>query len=197
MTGHTALTRACVLGRLEAAEVLLDRGADINRLPKYRPITPLPPLHQTPRRRPGSPPPSTLILDGAPSGTASPTSAAAEVAVAAAARGGAEIRVRERASRPPIVAAAAAGHAAMVKLLLERGADPELRDRNGETAADVAKKAAFVDVLGELARVNEGGVLVFGYGYGREWRVRRRGERLWWCSRGARSVRVKRRVVQK
>lgn len=63
--------------------------------------------------------------------------------------------MRGRACRPPIVAAAAAGHAAMVKLLLERGADPELRDQNGETAADVAKKAAFVDVLGELARVRQ------------------------------------------
>lgn len=60
---------------------------------------------------------------------------------------------RERNCRPPLVAAAAAGHAAMVKLLLERGANPELQDGNGDTAADVAKRAAFVDVLGELARV--------------------------------------------
>lgn len=87
----------------------------------------------------------------------SPMSAAAAVA-----RGGVGARVRKRACRPPIVAAAAAGHAAMVKLLLERGADPELRDRNGETAADVAKKAAFVDVLGELARVRAKRVLGFG-----------------------------------
>lgn len=152
VTGHTALTRACVLGRLEAAEVLLDRGADIDRLPKCRPITPLPPLRQTPRRRPGSPPP--LTVTGAPRGAASPSSSAA---AAAAARGRVGVGVRERACRPPIVAAAAAGHAAMVKLLLERGADPELRDHNGETAADVAKKAAFVDVLGELARVRVNG----------------------------------------
>lgn len=55
--------------------------------------------------------------------------------------------------RPPVVAAAAAGHAAMVRLLLERGADPTVRDTDGRTAADVAKEAAFVDVLGELARV--------------------------------------------
>ena len=64
--------------------------------------------------------------------------------------------MRERTDRPPIVAAAAAGHTEVVKLLLERGADPELRDRNGETAADVAKKAAFVDVLAELAWVRDG-----------------------------------------
>ena len=155
VTGHTALTRACVLGRLETAEVLLDRGADINRVPKCRPMSPLPPLRQTPLRRPGSSPPP-LALTGAPGECVS-----SPMSTAVTARGGAEGRVRERACRPPIVAAAAAGHAAMVKLLLERGADPELRDRNGETAADVATRAAFVDVLGELARVRQTGAGVW------------------------------------
>lgn len=70
--------------------------------------------------------------------------------------------------RPPVVAAAAAGHAAMVRLLLERGADPTVRDTDGRTAADVAKEAAFVDVLGELARVRA----VFGEGRAKKEKAR-------------------------
>ncbi|CAN0370213.1 unnamed protein product, partial [Scytosiphon promiscuus] len=77
------------------------------------------------------------------------------MAITGAAAGGVT-GVRERFCQTPLVAAAAAGHAAMVKLLLERGADPEVRDGNGATAADVAKRGAFVDVLGELARVRRG-----------------------------------------
>lgn len=56
-------------------------------------------------------------------------------------------------TQPPLIVAAAAGHAAMVRLLLERGADPEVQDGDGKTAADVANDAAFVEVLGEIARV--------------------------------------------
>lgn len=58
-----------------------------------------------------------------------------------------------RKRQPPLIAAAAAGHAAMVRLLLERGADPNIQDSDRQTAEDVAKREAFVDVLGELARV--------------------------------------------
>lgn len=73
-----------------------------------------------------------------------------------AAAAGAGTGAKGRFCQTPLVAAAAAGHAAMVKLLLERGADPELRDGNGKTAADVATRGAFFDVLGELARVRRG-----------------------------------------
>ncbi|CAM9523835.1 unnamed protein product, partial [Ectocarpus sp. 4 AP-2014] len=140
VTGHTALTRACALGRLETAEVLLDRGADINRRPKRRPITPLPPLRQTPgQHKPGSPPSLAAI----------PSSSVSRAAAAA-------VELRERFCRPPLVAAAAAGHASMVRLLLDRGADPAVADGNGETAADVAKRRAFVDVQAELARKEAG-----------------------------------------
>lgn len=50
--------------------------------------------------------------------------------------------------------AAAAGHADMVRLLLERGADAGLQDADGRTAADVAREEGFVDVLREIARVS-------------------------------------------
>lgn len=131
-TGHTALTRACALGRLETAETLLDRGANINRLPKRRLATP---LHQ------GSPRRQILTPAGA--------SSLALPSLREAAQGGGA----GRQPPPPLIAAAAVGHAAMVRMLLERGADPDIRDGNGKTAADVAKSGAFVDVLGELARV--------------------------------------------
>lgn len=135
VTGHTALTRACALGRLETAEILLDRGADINRLPKKRRLTTPPPQHASP----SSPP---------------------RRGVAATALQGGEAGVRGQP--PPLVVAASAGHASMVRLLLERGADPEVRDEDGKTAGDVAKSGAFVDVLGELARVRNVGGLVGG-----------------------------------
>ncbi|CAN0096254.1 unnamed protein product, partial [Laminaria digitata] len=140
--GHTALTRACALGRLETAEILLDRGADINRLPRKRlPTTPQ--HHNNSRRQQQSP------LASSSSTLALPTS---REGVAAALKGG----VGGGRQPPPLVAAAAAGHAAMVRLLLERGADPGIRDEDGNTAADLAKRGAFVDVLGELARKKAG-----------------------------------------
>ena len=136
MTGHTALTRACALGRLETAEILLDRGADINRLPKKRRLT--------------TPPPCL----------ASPSSPSRGGIATTALQGG---EAGERGQPPPLVAAAAAGHASMVRLLLERGADPEVRDEDGNTAEDVAKSGAFVEVLGELARVRNVEELVGGW----------------------------------
>lgn len=41
----------------------------------------------------------------------------------------------------------------MVRLLLERGADPNVPDTDGKTAVDVARDKGFAEVLGELARV--------------------------------------------
>lgn len=132
VTGHIALTRACALGCLGAIEALLDRGADINRVPILRPRTPT--CHGTPQAGSrGLAPPLTAGV------------VAARVATNAEEDG----RIRQ----PPLIIAAAAGHAAVVRLLLERGADAGIRDRDGRTAADVAKREAFVDVLAELARV--------------------------------------------
>lgn len=136
VTGHTALTRACTLGCLDAIEALLDRGADINRVPILRPRTPT--CDKTRRAR------SRVLSPPTTAGTV-----AARVATSAEEDG----RIRQ----PPLIIAAAAGHSAVVRLLLERGADAEIRDRDGRTAADVAKREAFVDVLAELARVNTRG----------------------------------------
>lgn len=114
VTGHTALTRACILGRLETAEVLLDRGADVNRFQRLRRVN-------------GN-------------------------AITAASGLG---KTSLLPCRPPLVMAAAAGHADMVRLLLERGADLFLRDSAGKTAGDVARDGGFVDVLAELAKVTK------------------------------------------
>ncbi|CAM9118928.1 unnamed protein product, partial [Hapterophycus canaliculatus] len=154
VTGHTALTRACVLGRLETAEVLLDRGADMNRLPRLHLVRPLQPSsHQKTCRQ--SPAGGCSSLPSSPAAK-TPAPALRMSGSITAAAGGGETGTRERFCQTPLVAAAAVGHAAMVKLLLERGADPEMRDGNGETAADVATRGAFVDVLGELARREAG-----------------------------------------
>ncbi|CAM9703220.1 unnamed protein product [Discosporangium mesarthrocarpum] len=94
-TNHSALTWACHLGRSETTEILVERGALINK----------------------------------PAG---------------------------HLERTPLVTAAAAGHAEVVRLLLERGANPGSRGADGLSAWDVALKAAFSDVLGVISRLESG-----------------------------------------
>lgn len=134
VTGETALTRACTLGRLEAAEVLLDRGANVNHMPRGRG----PQVLQRPSlSRPQSGPLSPVAPLFPP-----PIQGQETMATVTPLR------------RAPLIAAAAAGHSEMVRLLLERGADAELKDGEGRTAADVAREGGFVDVSRELARVS-------------------------------------------
>lgn len=111
---------ACTLGRLETAEVLLDRGADVNHIPKGRG-------------------PQVLQRSPSPRPQSRPSSPATKV---------------KPLRRTPLIVAAAVGHAEMVRLLLERGADADLQDGEGRTAGDVAREEGFVDVLREIARVS-------------------------------------------
>lgn len=101
-----------MLGRLETAEVLLERGADINRRPKR-----------------------SL---GTSTQTCTDKCYTKHV----------------HFGRPPLITAAAAGHVEMVRLLLERGADPGVADEQGRLASEIARAAGFMDVLGQLAKAS-------------------------------------------
>jgi Ankyrin repeats (3 copies) len=90
-------------------------------------------------------------------------------ALLAAARAGDEARVRallppagipeedgppdEAGGMTPLMAAAAGGHEAIVALLLECGADPARRDRQGRTAAAYARAAGHVHLAERLDTV--------------------------------------------
>ena len=54
----------------------------------------------------------------------------------------------------PLMDAAMQGDSAMVELLLQRGANPNLRDENGHTAAEVARRAGHPDVAARLSRLS-------------------------------------------
>ncbi len=47
----------------------------------------------------------------------------------------------------PLHSAASQGHAELVRLLLERGADPDARLRGGLTARDLAAQSRYTDVI--------------------------------------------------
>lgn len=57
---------------------------------------------------------------------------------------------RNAQKRTALMWAAARGHAAVAKLLLERGADPSLRDEEGATAMEIAEAAGKDDVVAVL-----------------------------------------------
>ncbi len=48
---------------------------------------------------------------------------------------------------PLLVAVKSTAHNKVIKLLLERGADAELRDENGKTALDIARERKLYDVV--------------------------------------------------
>ena len=50
---------------------------------------------------------------------------------------GARIYDRDARGRTPLMIAAEGGHAGIADLLLARGADPELKDKDGKRAADL------------------------------------------------------------
>ncbi|KAG5192440.1 hypothetical protein JKP88DRAFT_284396 [Tribonema minus] len=76
---------------------------------------------------------------------------AADIACVLLQRGALIDRPAGAAARAPLAAAAAAGRAAVVRLLLERGADAAARDASGATPLDLARARGFHDVVALLS----------------------------------------------
>lgn len=60
--------------------------------------------------------------------------------------GGGDVNWQREDGRTPLMSAAAAGHADIVAFMLEKGANPGLRDSHGKTAMDHARAAGAMDV---------------------------------------------------
>lgn len=115
--GFTPLALAAHFGHLEVMRLLIDRGADVNRVAIHR--LAVTPLHAALFGRQLE---AALLL----------VEYGADVTLA---RGGAGMT---RAGWTPLHYAAGMGFSALVQPLLERGADPSHRDEEGKTPLDVA-----------------------------------------------------------
>jgi RNA polymerase sigma factor (sigma-70 family) len=127
--GFTALALAAHFGHLEVMRLLIDRGADVNRMATHR--IGVTPLHAALFGRQVE---AALLL----------VERGANVTLA---RGGAGMR---RAGWTPLHYAAGMGFSTLVQPLLDRGADPSHRDEEGKTPLDVAIDAnhsGIVEVL--------------------------------------------------
>ena len=109
--GFTALHFAVFFGPLEAAKLLVERGADIEAVATGS--IPVRPLHSaaTARKREAA----ELLLDA-----------------------GADVNAVAEGGFTPIHSAAQNGDAGLVRLLLDRGADPTIATDDGRTAVELA-----------------------------------------------------------
>ncbi len=67
---------------------------------------------------------------------------------------GADVNLPTNKNYTPLMSAAKGGHIEIVKLLLDKGADPSTRDTSGKTALDYAiekKNDAVVQLLAKIA----------------------------------------------
>ena len=127
--GFTPLALAAHFGHLEVMRLLIDGGADVNRVATHR--IGVTPLH--------------AALFGRQAGAAQLlVERGADVTLA---RGGAGLK---RAGWTPLHYAAGMGFGALVQPLLDRGADPHRRDDEGRTAMDVAIDANHHDIADVL-----------------------------------------------
>ena len=130
--GFTPLALAAHFGHLEAMRVLIDSGADMNRVATHQ--IAVTPLHAALFGRQVAA--AVLLIERG-----------ADVTVA---RGGAG---HKRAGWTPLHYAAGMGFGTLVQPLLDRGADPTHRDDEGKTPLDVAIQANHKDIAGVLRRV--------------------------------------------
>lgn len=122
MNGNTALMMAAFKGNRRAAEALLAKGAQVNRAGWT-------PLHYA---------------------AAGGSEDIARLLIAHKARLDA-VSPRASGAYTPLMMAAREGQPAMVRLLLEAGADPAPRNTEGLTAAQVAERAGRTDIAAAIA----------------------------------------------
>jgi ankyrin repeat protein len=123
--GFTPLALAAHFGHLDVMRLLIDRGADVNRVATHR--LAVTPLHAALFGRQVD---AALLL----------IERGADVTLA---RGGSGWK---RAGWTPLHYAAGMGFSALVQPLLERGADPTRADEEGKTPLDVAIDANHSDI---------------------------------------------------
>jgi RNA polymerase sigma factor (sigma-70 family) len=129
LEGFTALALAAHFGHLEVMRLLIDRGADVNRLATHR--IAVTPLHAALFGRQIE---AALLL----------VERGADVTIA---RGGSGLK---RAGWTPLHYAAGMGFRALVQPLLDGGADPSHADEEGKTPLDVAIDANHHDIVDVL-----------------------------------------------
>ena len=136
VTGNTALMNAASYGNVEVTRMLLAKGADVNAASVGEgqqmkngliALGVLTPLHLSVAY--GGPEEVKMLLDS-----------------------GAKVNVQDVRGMTPLMLAIATDRAdaRVVKLLLAKGADTAIKSKNGETAADWAKKYANPQILAAL-----------------------------------------------
>ena len=120
LKGRTALHDVVYSGSVEAAEVLLESGADVNA----RDDTQATPLNSLLFEAPAYNPVAELLLSR-----------------------GADPNLPDQMGVTPLHRASGAGNEDAVRLLLDHGADPSAKDFQGKTPLDVANEAGHPEIL--------------------------------------------------
>ena len=131
-TGVTPLLGAAYNGNLAAVRLLLANGAKVNAAAKIPPLFPLDP----PKSGPIALSEITPLLAATPAGPVELVRALLDA--------GAEVNAKDGRGMTPLMLAVATNHQdpAIIRLLLERGADVTVQSKVGETAPDWARKLA-------------------------------------------------------
>jgi ankyrin repeat protein len=135
--GMTALMNAASNGNLKVIEMLLARGANVNAVSK-------PEINQNVKNGPIALGSFTALMVAVP--------AAGPEVIKALLDAGAQVDPADVRQMTPLMMAIATDHAdsRVVKLLLDRGADPKRKDREGQNAFDWARKYNAPAILREL-----------------------------------------------
>ncbi len=126
--GFTALHLAAFFGQPSAAQILLDRDADVNA--EADNSSQVQPLHSAAAGRDARG--VQVLLDG-----------------------GADVDARQRGGWTPLTAAAQNGDLDIVRALLATGADPSLRTDDGRSSFDLAEAEGHAEVLSALREAAE------------------------------------------